>query len=448
MVAREQVSLGFAVVAALALMPTTASAQLTNGDPISSSDYRIDISRTAFLGGTRAIGLGGTGASIAYGIDGGLLNPAAVANRPPDWPTWFDYWLALGLTFPLSSGDFYNSGGQLADLAQIDQDKVLFASPGIYLQFGHLGVGLAFEFQNAELDIGTTGAQIDVNFVVAHLQVGYGLLDGQLLVGGGLRVFYQDFSVRDPNDDSPTVTSTGYSAELGVVYQPHHKRWRVGASFFPRLRTDLSSEQGDVVVGGFYLPRGSTEPHRGRVGFSMQFGPRPTNPPWVYWKNFACEEVQLANNRTNKSARKRAKKEIEYAARRVLRERYRRGWPRRYMLLTADLEFFGRVNDGVGVESFLAQRVQRSGQKIGVTPHVGIEGEPWPHRMKLRGGAYLENSRFDRAPRIHGTLGLDLRVLDWNVFGLWPDDYQWQIALAADIAKDYRSISFSLGGWY
>jgi hypothetical protein len=69
--------------------------------------------------------------------------------------------------------------------------------------------------------------------------------------------------------------------------------------------------------------------------------------------------------------------------------------------------------------------------------------------MKLRGGTYLEPTRFAAStPRVHGTLGLDVSLFKWNVFGLWPDDYRWQATIALDLARAYGSFSVGIGGWY
>ena len=146
---------------------------------------------------------------------------------------------------------------------------------------------------------------------------------------------------------------------------------------------------------------------------------------------------------------KQSRKEIRKLAWDILRERYRWDWPRRYYLLTADLWFNGRVQNGVGVESFLFQTVQRSGENVTVSPRLGFETEVWPTRMKLRGGTYLEPTRFaSSSPRVHGTLGFDVSLFKWNVFGLWPDDYRWQVTAALDFARDYGAFSFGIGGWY
>ncbi|MBT8482633.1 MAG: hypothetical protein HKP36_13700, partial [Myxococcales bacterium] len=125
------------------------------------------------------------------------------------------------------------------------------------------------------------------------------------------------------------------------------------------------------------------------------------------------------------------------------------GWPRRYYLLTADLWFNGRVDNAVGVESLLFQTVQRSGEKITVSPRLGFETEVVPTRMKIRAGTYLEPTRFAQSSlRVHGTLGVDISLFKWNVFGLWPDDYRWQFTTALDVSRKYVSLSFGIGGWY
>ena len=107
------------------------------------------------------------------------------------------------------------------------------------------------------------------------------------------------------------------------------------------------------------------------------------------------------------------------------------------------------MTNGVGVESFLFQTVQRSGQSVTISPRLGFESEVWPTRMKIRAGTYLEPSRFvESRPRVHATLGFDVSLFKWNVFGLWPDDYRWQLTTALDLARAYGSFSAGIGGWY
>ncbi|MBW2717237.1 MAG: hypothetical protein JRD94_01420 [Deltaproteobacteria bacterium] len=302
-----------------------------------------------------------------------------------------------------------------------------------------------------------------LRFTTFHLQGGYGFLDGQLILGAGLRILRQrSFASSQFISDGDAYDTLGLGAELGVMFRPHHKRWSLGGSLFPEMSTGLrrrgnvpETPDGDIVVGGFYLPRVTTMPTTGSVGFSYQFGPRPTNPPWISARMLAEDELERLDRRKRsaeesekeeiaavearggpdadlcvqavrqKYARKYAnikqsRKGIRKVAWDMLRKRYRWGWPRRYYLLTADVWFNGRVDDGVGVESFAFQTVQRSGEKVTVSPRIGFETEVWPTRMKIRGGTYLEPTRFAASsPRVHGTLGFDLSLFKWDVFGVW-----------------------------
>jgi hypothetical protein len=53
-----------------------------------------------------------------------------------------------------------------------------------------------------------------------------------------------------------------------------------------------------------------------------------------------------------------------------------------------------------------------------VSPRVGVV---IPTLLKVRAGTYVEPSRFDTSEaRAHGTAGLDVKLIRWNVFGLWP----------------------------
>lgn len=69
----------------------------------------------------------------------------------------------------------------------------------------------------------------------------------------------------------------------------------------------------------------------------------------------------------------------------------------------------------------------------------------------MRGGTYWEPSRF-RDPegdpidgRLHLTLGLDIRV--WQ-FGLWGDRYRVRMSLTSDGARGYGNGGLSIGFWH
>jgi hypothetical protein len=476
-------------------VPVTAAGQLApDGSPITTSDYSIDLTRGVVISTSRVTGLSGAATSLAQGVEGGLQNPAAVAYRGAQWPDWYDYWLALGVTYPFDSGDFYNSGRVFGDPGD---DSFLFVIPGVYFQMWNLGIGLTVDSQLIKLSGVLNPATMQEEtlrlwFTTFHIQAGYGFWDGQLILGAGLRILRQRALHSDPfGSADDAYNALGLGAELGLMLRPHHKRWSLGGSVFPQLGTGIrtggnamETPDGDIVLGDLYLPRTTRLPWIGSIGFSYQLGPRPSNPPWISAEQLAAAELERLERRKKAEEKdeareiaaararggpdveicvraieqryerkyakiKQSRKEMKERAWDMLRKRYRWGWPRRYYLLTADLWINGRVTNGVGVESFVFQTVQRSGQEITVSPRFGFESEAWPGRMKIRAGTYLEPSRFaESTARIHGTVGFDVRVLKWDVFGLWPEDYQWQITAAIDLARAYGAFSVGIGGWY
>ncbi|MGB5813424.1 MAG: hypothetical protein WBG86_23010 [Polyangiales bacterium] len=482
-------------VVAFFVITQGASAQLgPNGTPIDTSNYTVDLTRGVVIGTSRVTGLAGAATSLAQGVEGGLENPAAVAWRGPQWPEWYDYWLALGLTVPLSSGDFYNSGRVLGEQDNFKDDDLFFLIPGAYWQMWNFGIGLAIDAQfvsspgvvnPATQELGT----LRLRFTTFHIQVGYGFLDGQVILGGGLRILRQRafFSSRQIGPGKNAYSSMGLGAEVGLIVQPHGKRWRLGASLYPQMGTGLRT-QGDLDdrpgSDQFFLPESTKLPTTGSMGFSYQFGPRPPNPAWVGVDQLAAadlerlarrergvreaelREIDEARARSGADAElelrmieqryarkyaqiKRWRKQVKKQAWEVIRNRYRNEWPRRYHLLAIDLSFTGRLSDAVGVESFIFQTVQRSGEKMTFTPRIGYETEFWPRRMKGRFGSYVEPTRFaSSSARVHTTFGIDINVLKWNVFGIWPDDYRWQISASLDVAAQYQAFSLGIGGWY
>jgi hypothetical protein len=402
------------------------------------------------------------------------------------------------VTYPFKSGDFYNSGEIFGEGENVEEDSLFFLIPGAYWQMWNFGIGLTIDAQFVSLSGVQNPStmepeQLRLRFTTFHIQAGYGFLDGQLVIGGGLRILRQRafFSNTLLSRNADTFHSLGLGGEVGVMFQPHDKRWRLGASLYPEMGTGLRTRgdfvetpDGDITFGTLFFPRSTKLPTSGGVGFSYQFGPRPTNPPWISDEKLAAPElerldrrerqVREAEQRALDAARARGgpdldeciraveekyerkyaqikqwRKQVKRQAWEVLRNRYRNGWPRRYHLLTIDLWFTGRLSDAVGVESFAFQTVQRSGEKVTISPRIGYETEPWPKRMKVRAGSYVEPTRFATSTaRVHTTFGIDINVLKWNVFGLWPDDYRWQISASFDIAAEYQAVSLGIGGWY
>jgi hypothetical protein len=468
-----------------------------NGQPITTSSYSIDLYHGAVSAGNRVIGLGGAYVAIAEDVDGDLQNPAAPAVRPFFSIEHFDYWLGLGLTFPtgLTNIDFFNSGSQTGFRGP--SDAPIFVTPALNLQWGSFGVGLTAELSNYGFDNGVDAqpgpvdaeASLQVVLQTYHVQLAYSFLDGQLIAGVGVRYLTMtlDGAVANGNDQTLFDTS-GTGIEMGVVFRPNLRPYRLGAAFRTAIDTQpsfsrnlLPTVDGDIVatngVATLYLPERVSLPWDVNVGGAYQIGKRPLNPVSRTVEEITERETLMYRLRAldrdeerqrrlaeAQSPSERAVVEQELAREeRLDTERLHRAYTnarkaladsfaevgRTYVLLSASLLISGRVKDAVGVESFLDQTVNRSGAKVVFSPRVGAESEVWENRLKARGGVYLEPTRFDTSdPRVHGTLGMDLRLFRWNVFGLWPDDYMWQIGGSVDIARQYLTWGASIAGWY
>lgn len=470
---------------ACALPAASAAALGSEGEPITEPDFSIDLTQGAVLSTSRVTGLAGAATALAEGVEGGLSNPAAVAARSAGSVDFWDYWLAFGVTYPFQNGDFFNSGGYVSDDAE--SDNFLFLNTGAYLQLFGLGLGVNMEVLQVLVRSGDEAADraVRLQLVTSHVQAGYLLFDGQLALAGGLQILRQR-AVTELADRERrrSDVQTGYGSELGVLIRPNGAHWRVGAGLYSQIKTSYQHTRDANPQLPFVEPEYAVRPWRGNVGFAYQFGKRPLNPRFTYVEEHAREPLRAldARERQARLEHERAMGELRRSDRpdrhaqqaeaqrayedqvllleaeraavrkrawRELRAGLRTDWSRQYLLVAAELSFAGRVTNGVGVESFLAQTVQRSGERVSVTPRIGVESEVWATRLKLRAGCYVEPTRFaESLPRPHGTFGFDLRVFQWDVFRIWPEDYLWQVSGALDVTKDYQAFSLGLGGWY
>jgi hypothetical protein len=461
-----------------------------NGAPVQTSDYAIDLFQGPLFAGSRVTGLGGAYVAISEDVDGDLQNPAAPAVRPFFSYTHFDYWLGFGLTFPaaLEGSDFFNSGSKATTLTNAP-DSFVFFTPAFNLQWGELGVGFTLEMSNYALSSqtleGRQSAAITATIPIAHLQFAHGIAHNQWVIGVGARL--AALWVTGSKDDQ-SFNSNGNGLELGMVYKPEGLPLRLGASVRSAIRTDvelnenfLPDENGDLVLqdssgNPFYMPRAVALPWDVNFGFALQFG-RPFNPPWRTDDELVERETlkhrlreldredrknhMLAKaDSPEEQARIKQAFEVEaeeddkrlkaaYLAQRLVTEEQLSYLNRHYVQIAASMLVTGSVDEAIGVESFVSQVVNRSGQRTVMSPRFGLEVAVLPELLKLRGGSYIEPTRFESSEaRVHGTVGLDLRLLIWNVFGLWPDDYVWRLGLGADISRRYSTWGVTIAGWY
>lgn len=480
----------------------TAHAALPGeGQEILTNDYSIDLYQGPVLSANRVTGLAGAFVAIADGVEGGAINPAANAARLPYSYDHFDYDVGLGVTFPsaIENTDFFNSGHR-TELPKSKTFGFLFFNLALQLQFGTWGFGLSTDFQQYSLVRAvspTENAQRDrlaAQIAIGHLQVAHSFANGQVLLGVGLRTTGLSVNKEGPTSvtsQGELFSTVGFGFESGVLWQPTDWPIRAGAAYRGGFTTAAAPGSTFVLypddpVDRLYLPERVTLPWDINVGFAAQMGPRPLNPRWIdpsivlapmrrylAWRAHERErrlrlaeapasplETSLEQQERVRRLRAelRAEAELDDAERaRVekdlvqrLRQRYH-ALPRSYVLVTTSLMISGTVDNAVGIESMLDRTVQRSGQRLSLSPHLGVETELIPHWLRIRGGTYVEPSRFDsnqKGARLHATFGFDTKLFAWDVFGAWPPDAEWRISASLDASRSYLSSGVAIGLWH
>ncbi|HEU4536541.1 MAG TPA: hypothetical protein VFS00_20590, partial [Polyangiaceae bacterium] len=336
------------------------------------------------------------------------------AVRVPWSYTHFDYDLSAGLTLPstLAKTDFDNNGTR--GFAYRD---FLFIDLGATFQSGPFGFGVTVDATSYRLDDdrSSVARALSVDLGRFRLAAAYAFDRNQLVVGVGARTGVLQLNTAGSDPQEIASLSAGAGLEAGAVYGPLAlPSLRVALAVRSAVITRLDpgadglepDAQGDRVVGGLYLPERVVQPWEVEAGVAWQLGRRPLNLPWDDPNEEARALVKAVRSA---QAARRARGEAEEPARRaseealVLRSReavraIRREaaerLPRRRLLLLASVLASGPARGAVGVESFLVQQVDRSGERVSWTPRVAVEAEPAPAAVKLRAGSYLEPTRF------------------------------------------------------
>jgi hypothetical protein len=471
------------------------------GQDIRTNDYGIDLYQGPVLSANRVTGLAGAFVAIADGVEGSAMNPAANAARLPYSYGHFDYDVGIGVTFPsaIENTDFFNSGHR-TELPKSKTFGFLFFNLALQLQFGTWGFGLSTDFQQYSLLRGVDPQdnarrdRLAAQIALGHLQIAHAFLDNQLLVGLGLRTTGLSVNREGPTSiasQQELFSTVGVGFESGVIWQPTDWPIRAGAAYRGGFNSRAAPGSTFVLyendpINRLYLPERVTLPWDLNVGFAAQMGPRPLNPRWIdpslvlrpmrrylEWRAHERERrLRLAEapasafettverqHRLRKlraelraeealDARERARVEKDLKQR--LRQRYH-ALARSYVLVTTSLMISGTVNNAVGIESMIDRKVQRSGQRLSLSPHLGIETEIIPHWLRIRGGTYIEPSRFDsnqKGARLHATFGFDTKLFAWDVFGAWPPDAEWRFGASLDASRSYLSGGIAIGLWH
>jgi hypothetical protein len=430
------------------------------GTPIQTSAYGVDLFQGPVLATTRITGLAGAFTAIAEGTEGIAWNPTAASVRRPFSTTRDDYDLTLGVTLPASveATDFDNDGQ-----SGFAYDRFVWVTFGGLLQHGALGFGVIASFQNYELGVPgmpfmIPGTSEEVNSVIIRMLrfdpvVSYAAFSEQLHLGVGLRVasFFgigATASAEAEQVERMLVSANTAGVQSGLLWAPRSTSVRVGFTartpLVPLGKVDgriPPNAEGDRIAGTLYLPHRLELPWELEGGFAVQLWKRHFNLRWADEDQVPAEEAE-PYRRTLKNGQREPPWR---GARRLLKARHR-ALPRERVLLSTSVLLSGPVKNAVGLESMLTQVVHRSGERAALTVRAGVEAEVIPTWLVLRGGSYLEPTRFRSArARVHGTGGFDLRVLESEVFGLYDEGTRFRISAAVDASRDYFGWSIGAG---
>jgi hypothetical protein len=454
--------LHFAMLAAVA-WPSVAHADgplTARGTPIHTSDYTLDLFQGPVLASSRVTAMGGAYAGLAEGAEGIPFNAAAASQRNAYSTTTTDWELNASLTFPgsVANTDFDNNGH-----VGFGYDNFVFATLGGFLQHDNFGLGGNVSLQNYSLgtprqfDLAAADVKaLTVRIFKVDAVASYGFFDGQLHIGGGIRGAI--FNAVDTSAGDRLLFGTyGIGAQGGVLWRPLSLPLRVGATIRSPVIGTIDAapnvarnpQTGDRQVGHFYLPKGVDLPWEAEWGVAVQIGPRPLNVGWTDEEHYADAEVYEQQRMLPGDRREPPRLEPRSAsAHRILRKHYRL-LPREKLLLSTSVLVTGPTPGAVGVESMLSQVVERSGERTSVTLRGGGEVEAIPNRLQLRGGTYMEPTRFrGSTARAHATAGFEIRLIEWSLFGLFPEDNSFRISGAVDVAREYFGWSLGVGSWY
>lgn len=388
--------------------------------------FTLDIYDGTAIGSAKIVGMGGVSAATAMGSSGILTNPAAAgirlttSNDTWDWDWHFD------TQTPGLGSDPDNNGIEEEEALEYERNFTL----GLVVQYKDWGIGIAGRsktFKNAFVDemnediVTTVTAETELLKVsVAHY-----ILDGQIVVGGGLRALSMDLLSETVNGENSVIPEaivasiTGASFEAGGLWKPANQSFRVGGT----ISLPVVGDEFDLpILAGESQPCDPLD----CAGYIL---PERLKVPW---KASAGVAYRLAPTAWNKHV------ESEWRDEKAL-------------LVGLDLVMTGKTHKGYGVEAYGQHQLQPSGRKHSLSMRGGVEYEWFPGKLRVRGGSYFEPSRYkdpngNNIPgRLHLTIGFD-----WSFYTLkvWDYKYRLQVSMWGDGADRYGVAGFSVGFWH
>jgi hypothetical protein len=472
-----------ALAAAAVLVGTPLRARAQTAPAIANSNYSLDIFQGPITSSARVIGLAGAFVAVAEGCEGEYANAASPAVRTSYSLGKWDYDLCLGFTNPglFQGSDFENRGRGFRQLPTRFTNSFTFQA-GLQVQFSTVGITADVDELRLGLDVRNARDTLVINRVTASIANSF--LDDQLVLGVGFRAVTFGLNQQLNGALSALLSSSGANAQFGMILKPRLVPFRIGATVRPEI--NVTGSDGTAAAAGIaqttdgkILPSSVVMPWEVEAGAVIELGKRPLNPTRIdatfieeqIRARFEASRVQRALGYEQRmgtltgEARERMRRSLELGelaleakeeneiARElgimVAGQKVRSHlWDRHYMQVYAAVLITGPTTNGIGITDFLIQQSVPSGQSTVVSPRLAFETEPVPTWVRLRGGTYLEPPRYSGSDaREHFTLGLDVRLMRFDLFGLFGED-PWQLRFAVDVAPRYTNWAVSLGKYH
>jgi len=378
-------------VAADPIVPITSIVPIA---PIVDREFAIDFYDGVAIGDTAQVGMGGAGAARVAGSAGTLLNASAPAVRQStDHDGWsWDYHLDA-LTGKYSTD--YDNNGTVTDRAS----GATLLTLGLAVRVGDWSGAVTLTAQRAPLE----GSDLVAEAARVKAVAARWIPRLDLALGAGVQSISFELS---PGEGPELFGITGTGLVAGATWLPRMERFRAGVAVeSPILGGQVSAAACDPEnCQGYILPREVESPGRLLAGLAYR------------WAATAWNQRVPGKFRDERA-----------------------------LTAAADLVVTGPSERGHGLEAFGMRELQRSGRATVTSIRAGAELEWLPGRLRVRAGSYWEPARFDGVRgRIHGTVGADLRVLEFYLFGL----RRGRLSATADVAARYRNLALSIGFWH
>lgn len=363
---------------------------------------------------SRLVALGGAAVGLAENSESLPFNYAAAAHRHPRRKAGFDWDLTASVLFsPWQQMRDTDNEGRAPEVVSPVESQF-----GALIQFNRFGIG-AYGRASTK-NVCPDAMCISATANQWALVFGFNVLRDQLVFGGGLYLATANFTY-----DGNTYEYRGVSIGAGALWRPSFLPFRIGIGGTTQAFGTPTFDIGMVppLPMGRRPFEGVVSPAKISAGASVRFG----EGAWRY-------------NRLSPSALKALPDDYNFANVPHDLDPEDPRPPGRF-LVTAELDLIFPVQHATTLTPFLqGTEAIAVGESLSLVPRLGLEAEVIDHRLRLRGGGYLEPPFLQgSSTRPHGTFGLELFL-----FSLGAD---WSVSASMDVANRYLSMSFGIGWW-